>query len=108
MHQIVNAGTAIACLEQLPQLPLPPAAIADGLRHIDWPARMQRLHHGPLIDLLPAGWELWLAGGHNPSPREGPPQGAPGWGDPPPHPYGRILKTKDVRRLLSPPGPQPR
>src|SRR5947208_5846265 len=48
-HQIVNAGTAIACLEQLPQFSLPPAAIADGLRHIDWPARMQRLRHGPLV-----------------------------------------------------------
>ena len=26
---------------------------------------MQRLTRGPLIDRLPAGWELWLDGGHN-------------------------------------------
>ena len=32
----------------------------------DWPARMQRLRHGPLIDAAP-GVELWLDGGHNPA-----------------------------------------
>ena len=46
-HQIANAGTAIACLEQLASADLPPAAIADGLRHIDWPARLQRLSARP-------------------------------------------------------------
>src|SRR5579884_169620 len=42
-HQIVNAGTAIACLEHLTALPVSAAAIANGLRHIEWPARLQRL-----------------------------------------------------------------
>ena len=32
----------------------------------DWPARMQRLRHGPLVDAAP-GVELWLDGGHNPA-----------------------------------------
>ena len=32
----------------------------------DWPARMQRLRHGPLVDALPGG-TLWLDGGHNPA-----------------------------------------
>jgi dihydrofolate synthase/folylpolyglutamate synthase len=102
MHQIVNAGTAIACLEQLPQFSLPPAAIADGLRHIDWPARMQRLCHGPLIDVLPAGWELWLDGGHNPSAGEVIAEVARGWRD---HPLDLIvgmLKTKDASGFLAP------
>ena len=31
----------------------------------EWPARLQRLH-GRLAALLPADWELWLDGGHNP------------------------------------------
>ena len=66
-HQIDNAGTAIACLEQLNGISLSPAAIAAGLRHIEWPARLQRLSHGPLVAILPSGWELWLDGGHNPS-----------------------------------------
>ena len=33
----------------------------------EWPARLQRLAEGPLHDLLPAGSELWLDGGHNPA-----------------------------------------
>src|SRR5690606_18870863 len=28
-------------------------------------ARFQRLTRGPLVDMLPPGWELWLDGGHN-------------------------------------------
>ncbi len=30
-----------------------------------WPARLQRLARGPLVDALPPGCELWLDGGHN-------------------------------------------
>ncbi|MGH7031726.1 MAG: bifunctional folylpolyglutamate synthase/dihydrofolate synthase, partial [Stellaceae bacterium] len=65
-HQIINAGTAIACLEQLTGLPLSRDAIAAGLRRINWPARLQRLSRGALVEMLPEGWELWLDGGHNP------------------------------------------
>ena len=64
-HQIANAGLAIACLEQLRSLSLPPEAIAAGLRRIEWPARLQRLTRGPLVELMPPGWELWLDGAHN-------------------------------------------
>ena len=32
----------------------------------DWPARLHRLPAGHLVDLAPAGSELWLDGGHNP------------------------------------------
>jgi len=31
-----------------------------------WPARLQRLDHGPLVERLPARSELWVDGGHNP------------------------------------------
>src|SRR3954470_2330611 len=102
MHQIVNAGTAIACLEQLPQLSLPPAAIAAGLRQIDWPARMQRLRHGPLIDLLPAGWELWLDGGHNPAAGEVIAEVVRGWRDRPLDLIVGMLNTKDASGFLAP------
>ena len=36
-----------------------------GIAAAEWPARLQRLH-GRLAALLPADWELWLDGGHNP------------------------------------------
>jgi dihydrofolate synthase/folylpolyglutamate synthase len=44
-----------------------PEAIASGLRAVDWPARLQLLRRGPLVDLLPRDWQLWLDGGHNPA-----------------------------------------
>lgn len=64
-HQIVNAGIAIACARQLQGFDIPETALAAGLRGIDWPARMQRLREGPLIEALPPGTELWLDGAHN-------------------------------------------
>ncbi|MBV9045928.1 MAG: bifunctional folylpolyglutamate synthase/dihydrofolate synthase, partial [Alphaproteobacteria bacterium] len=33
---------------------------------VEWPARLQRLTRGPLIELAPKGAEIWLDGGHNP------------------------------------------
>lgn len=66
-HQIDNAGTAICALRQSGILPLDRAAIADGLTHADWPARLQRLTRGPLIALLPKESDIWLDGGHNPA-----------------------------------------
>jgi dihydrofolate synthase / folylpolyglutamate synthase len=65
-HQFDNAGTAIATLRALPELKLPVAAFEAGLVKADWPARLQRLAHGRLLPLVPAGSELWLDGGHNP------------------------------------------
>jgi dihydrofolate synthase / folylpolyglutamate synthase len=63
-HQIDNAGVAVAAALELG---LDEAAIAKGLRAVEWPARMQRLSSGPLAQLLPPGSELWLDGGHNPA-----------------------------------------
>ena len=63
-HQIANAGLAVAVALELD---LPEAAIAEGLRAVRWPARMQRLTTGPHGEAArAAGAELWLDGGHNP------------------------------------------
>jgi dihydrofolate synthase/folylpolyglutamate synthase len=64
-HQIDNAATAVACARRLQVVKLDAAAIAAGIASADWPARMQRLRRGPLVEALPAG-EIWLDGGHNP------------------------------------------
>jgi dihydrofolate synthase / folylpolyglutamate synthase len=65
-HQFENAGTAIAALRAIGGLGLSPEAFEAGMVRADWPARMQRLSHGRLAGLVPAGGELWLDGGHNP------------------------------------------
>ena len=64
-HQFENAGVAIAALRAVSGLKLAAAAFETGIAKADWPARMQRLSHGALAALLPAGSELWLDGGHN-------------------------------------------
>lgn len=65
-HQFENAGLAIATLRMLKPLKIPPVAYEAGMVKADWPARMQRLTQGRLVELAPAGSELWLDGGHNP------------------------------------------
>ena len=63
-HQIDNAGLAVAVALELD---LPEDAIAEGLRTVRWPARMQRLTAGPYAEAARAAEaELWLDGGHNP------------------------------------------
>jgi dihydrofolate synthase/folylpolyglutamate synthase len=104
-HQIANAGAAIACLEQLEDFPLPPEAIASGLRRIEWPARLQRLTRGPLVEMLPPGWELWLDGGHNPGAGAVLAEFIAGWHDRPLYLVVGMLNTKDSTGFLGPLAP---
>jgi dihydrofolate synthase/folylpolyglutamate synthase len=61
--QIQNAGAAIAALRALGR---DEAACEAAVTEAYWPARMQRLRQGPLVDSAPKV-ELWLDGGHNPA-----------------------------------------
>ncbi|AHD07883.1 bifunctional folylpolyglutamate synthase/dihydrofolate synthase [Phaeobacter gallaeciensis] len=60
-HQIQNAGAALATLRHLGA---DEAACEAAMANAEWPARMQRLKTGPLIEAAPSA-ELWLDGGHN-------------------------------------------
>jgi dihydrofolate synthase / folylpolyglutamate synthase len=104
-HQIANAGTALACLEQLANFSIDAAALAHGLRHIEWPARLQRLSRGPLVALAPPGWEIWLDGGHNPAAGEVLAAAAEGWRDRPLCLIVGMLNTKDAAGFLAPLAP---
>jgi dihydrofolate synthase/folylpolyglutamate synthase len=66
-HQLDNAATAIACVERMraAKFAIDDKAIRQGLASVEWPARLQRLTRGPLVEALPPGSELWLDGGHN-------------------------------------------
>lgn len=61
-HQVQNAGTAIAALRQLGAGEEACAAATQA----EWPARLQRLKAGPLVEAA-GNAELWLDGGHNPA-----------------------------------------
>ena len=65
-HQVENAAVAIAGLRHAGKGWGEDAAVEKGLRTVDWPGRLQRLSHGPLIDEAPEDAEIWLDGGHNP------------------------------------------
>jgi dihydrofolate synthase/folylpolyglutamate synthase len=64
-HQFDNAGLAIATLRAQGVLMVDGAGFEAGIVNAEWPARMQRLASGALVDLAPRGCEIWLDGGHN-------------------------------------------
>jgi dihydrofolate synthase/folylpolyglutamate synthase len=105
-HQIANAGTAVACMVQLAdRFPLSDNAIAQGVRQVRWPARLQRLARGPLVDSLPQGIELWLDGGHNPSAGAALARTVAEWDDRPLRLVLGMLDTKDPVAFLRPLAP---
>ena len=62
-HQVENAAVAIAAVRHF-DLPVDEAALARGLRAVDWPGRLMPIT-GALAAELGPGQELWLDGGHN-------------------------------------------
>lgn len=64
-HQIMNAGVAVAAI-RAGGLPFTDEILSAGLQNARWPARLQRLKSGPLVEALGPRSELWLDGGHNP------------------------------------------
>ena len=64
-HQFDNAGLAIATLRAIETFKIGHAAFEAGIVNAEWPARMQRLSAGALIEMGPQGSEIWLDGGHN-------------------------------------------
>ena len=66
-HQIDNAGMAVAVAEHLRRagFAITDAHLRAGVAKAEWPARLQRITRGPLVDLLRPGSELFLDGAHN-------------------------------------------
>lgn len=64
-HQVQNAALAFAMLRHQSVLPVSEAALKAAPLWAHWPARLQRLDHGPLLSPLPPETEAWLDGGHN-------------------------------------------
>ncbi|MDH2326616.1 bifunctional folylpolyglutamate synthase/dihydrofolate synthase [Cereibacter sp. SYSU M97828] len=95
-HQIQNAGAAIAALRHLGTGD-PESAITRA----EWPARMQRLRRGPLVDAAPQS-ELWLDGGHNPAGGEAIAATLARMPQRPTHLICGMLNTKDIGGYLRP------
>ena len=101
-HQIQNAGAALMALRHLGK---DDAACEAAVTRAEWPARMQRLRHGPLVDLAPEV-ELWLDGGHNPAGGEAVAATLARMPARPTHLICGMLNTKDVTGYMRPLAPQ--
>jgi dihydrofolate synthase/folylpolyglutamate synthase len=98
-HQIQNAGAALMALRLLGR-GNPEAAVTCAF----WPARMQRLKTGPLVDAAPKV-ELWLDGGHNPAGGEAVAATLSAMPKRPTHLICGMLNTKDIGGYLRPLAP---
>ena len=97
-HQIQNAGAALAVLRHLGA---DEAACEAAMTNAEWPARMQRLKTGPLVDSAPEA-ELWLDGGHNAAAGEALGKLLSTFPQRPTHLICGMLNTKDVSGYLRP------
>ncbi|MCA0995237.1 bifunctional folylpolyglutamate synthase/dihydrofolate synthase [Alloyangia pacifica] len=97
-HQLANAGAALAALRHLG---FGEEACEAAVTSADWPARMQRLTHGPLLKAAPLA-ELWLDGGHNPAAGEALAEHLTRMPRRPTHLICGMLNTKDVGGYLRP------
>ncbi|MFY7962668.1 MAG: bifunctional folylpolyglutamate synthase/dihydrofolate synthase [Elsteraceae bacterium] len=106
LHQYDNAATAIACVEQMRRrLNIPDQAIADGLARAVWPARLQRLKTGPIVDALPSGVTLWLDGMHNADSGRVIAESLAGWTDRPIGLVWGMMGNKAAEDLFAPLAP---
>lgn len=107
VHQVINAGLAVACLERLDEFRLGAEAFAQGILTAEWPGRLQRLSSGPLCDLAPPHAEIWLDGGHNAGAGEALAETLATWdtAEAPPLPLYLVfgmLESKDPQSFLAP------
>lgn len=65
-HQLANAAAAIRAVKAA-GFAVTEQMMEKAMTTVEWPARLQRLTAGRLVDLAPAGAEIWLDGGHNPA-----------------------------------------
>ncbi|WP_425085330.1 bifunctional folylpolyglutamate synthase/dihydrofolate synthase [Ruegeria profundi] len=97
-HQIQNAGAALAVLRYLN---LGDAAYEAAVTKAEWPARMQRLKTGPLVQAAGQA-ELWLDGGHNAAAGIALAEVLSNLPKRPTHMICGMLNTKDVASYLAP------
>jgi dihydrofolate synthase/folylpolyglutamate synthase len=97
-HQIENAGAALAALRHLGA---GEAACEAAVTRAHWPARMQRLVRGPLVEVAPEA-EIWLDGGHNAAAGQALGRHLAGLPKRPTHLICGMLNTKDIGGYLGP------
>lgn len=105
-HQVDNAGGVLAALRHLARngWSLGEKALEAAMTRADWPARMQRLTTGDLVQRVPRA-EVWLDGGHNPAAGRALAQHLAALPERPTHLICGMLNTKDVSGYMRPLAP---
>ena len=104
-HQMANAATAVVALGLTGRMAPDQGALAAGMLQARWPARLQRLVEGRLVDRLGCGKELWLDGGHNPAAGSILADMARTWCDRPLDVIIGMMNTKDPAGFIRPLAP---
>ena len=104
-HQLANAATAVVALGLTGHLAPDKRALAAGMLQVRWPARLQRLESGHLVEQLGDGQELWLDGGHNPAAGSTLADMAGTWRDRPLDVIIGMMNTKDPAGFICPLAP---
>lgn len=99
VHQAENAALAVAMIRHQNALQVHLGAVGKGIVDARWPARLQRLGHGPL-GALAGNRTIWLDGGHNPDAGRAIARHLEG--QPPVHLIMGMLANKDPSAILKP------
>ncbi|MEE9388124.1 MAG: folylpolyglutamate synthase/dihydrofolate synthase family protein [Paracoccaceae bacterium] len=97
-HQVQNAGATLAALRQLN---IGDTACEAAMTNVEWPARLQRLRSGPLVDAAGSA-EIWLDGGHNAAAGHALAEALTRLPNRPTFLICGMLKTKDIAGYLTP------
>jgi len=100
-HQVENAGMVLAALRHLD---FDETACEAALTDAVWPARLQRLKTGPLVEAAGPSAEVWLDGGHNPAAGMSLAKALSALPSRPLHLVCGMLNTKDIGGYLKPLG----
>jgi dihydrofolate synthase/folylpolyglutamate synthase len=104
-HQIGNAGAAVAAALEV--FDADDMALAEGLTSARWPARLEKIERGPLVELAfpRTTGELWIDGAHNPMGAAALARALADLDDKAPRPLVVViglLKSKDAPGVLAP------
>lgn len=102
-HQFINAAHAVVMARRLVDFDITDDHLQAGVTNADWPARLQRLTKGPIIDALPDDCDVWLDGGHNPDAGQAlAAHAADAWRDRPLYLIAGMINTKDPVGYFAP------
>lgn len=105
-HQFINAAHAVVMARHLDGFDITDDDLRAGVSSADWPARLQRLTTGPIIDALPDNCEVWLDGGHNPDAGQAlAAHAADAWSGRPLYLIAGMINTKDPAGYFAPLSP---